>query len=95
MEGTPCFKIKLTKNNGEIENWFFSSDNFALIKKIARSKNQEMDNAMLTTFYSDYRDVKGIKISFKSVAKSGEQTILTITLNKVEINVLLPDTEFE
>jgi len=91
-----CFKVKFIRSNSETETYFFDSNNFGLIKKIAVSKNAEMQNAMLNTFYSDYHEVNGLKIPYKSISKTDDgQTILTITLNKIEINIPLPDTEFQ
>jgi len=59
-------------------------------------ENAEMQNAMLNTFYSDYHEVNGLKIPYKSISKTDDgQTILTITLNKMEINITLPDIEFQ
>jgi hypothetical protein len=91
-----CFKVKFIRSNGETENYFFDSTNFELIKKRAVSKNAEMQNAMLNTLYSDYNEVNGVKIPYKSISKTDDgQMILTITIKKVEINVPVADTEFE
>ena len=96
VEGITCFKIKFIRSNGETETYFFDSNNFELVKKIAVSKNAEMQNAMLNTFYSDYQEVNGIKIPYRSISKTDDgQTILTIKIKKVEINIPIPDTEFE
>ena len=55
-----------------------------------------MQNAMLNTFYSDYNEVSGVKIPYKSVSKTDDgQTILTITVKKAEINVPVDDKEFQ
>lgn len=91
-----CFKLKLLKSNGETETYFFNKNNFEMVKKRAVSKNAEMENAMLNTFYSDYHEVNGIKVPFEALSKTDDgQTILTITIKKIEVNVPVPDTEFE
>ncbi|MEP6596499.1 MAG: hypothetical protein ABJA71_11165 [Ginsengibacter sp.] len=91
-----CFKVKFIRSNGEIETYFFDSTNFELVKKRAVSKNAEMKNAMLNTFYSDYNEVNGVKIPYKSISKTDDgQTILIITVKKMEINIPVPDTEFQ
>jgi len=66
-----------------------------LAEKDAVSKNPELDSSIVNIFYSDYRTVEGLMVPFKSVAKVGEQTILTITVDKVDINVNIEDSEFE
>jgi len=92
---TMCFKIKFIRSNGETETYLFDTTNFALVKKRAVSKNAEMQNAMLNTFYSDYNEVNGIKIPYKSISKTDDgQMILTISIKKIEVNVPVAETEF-
>jgi hypothetical protein len=95
VEGTPCFKVKLITNNADTATYFFGTDSSELIKKQAVSKNPELDNSTLNIFYSDYRTVDGIKIPFKSISKVNDQIILTITIEKVEMNKAIPDSEFK
>ena len=94
VQGTLCFKVKFARKTGETETYFFNTNNFELVKKTALSKNEEMKNVMLDTYYSDYRVINGLSFAFKSVSKSGDQTILTITTEKIELNVAIPDAEF-
>ncbi len=94
VKARPCFKVKFIRSTGETETYFFSNDNFELIKKAAVSKNAEMQNVLLDTYYSDYHQIHGIKIPYKSTSKSGEQTILTITITKAEINTPIAESEF-
>jgi hypothetical protein len=95
VDGKICFKMKFIRNNADTETYFFNTDNFALVKKQALSKNAELNNSMLDTFYSDYQTVQGLKIPFKSVSKIKEQTILTITIEKVELNVPVQGNVFK
>ena len=62
--------------------------------KIAASKNAELQGSLLTTLYSDYRDVDGIKIPFKAVSSFNDQLILEITIDKAEVNAAIDDKEF-
>ena len=95
IDGKICFKMKFIRNSADTETYFFNTDNFELVKKQALSKNAELNNSMLETFYSDYRTVQGLKIPFKSVSKIKEQTILTITIEKVELNVPILSNVFK
>jgi hypothetical protein len=94
-DGKLCFKVKLLKNDGDTETYYFNSANYELIEKQAISKNAELDSSLVNIFYSDYRTVEGVKVPFKSVAKVDDQTILVIIINKVELNKNIPDSEFE
>jgi len=95
VEGTRCFKIKLIRNNVDTETYHFNEATYELAEKQAVSKNPELDSSIVNIFYSDYRAVEGIKIPFKSVSKVGDQTILTIMVQKADINVNIGNSEFE
>lgn len=95
VDAVPCYKIKFTRSTGEEETYFFSTNNYALIKKQAVSKNQEMENSLLDTYYSDYRQINGVKIPYKLTSKTGEQTILTITVSDARLNAAISASEFK
>ena len=86
MSNQLCFKVKFIRNNGDTEHYFFSTKNFELVKKQMISKNEELNGSMIDIFYSDYREINGINIPYKAVSKAGDQTILTITIDKVILN---------
>ena len=90
-----CYKIRLTRQSGETETYFFNSQDYALVEKIAVSKNAEMKNGLLNTFYTDYHNIQGVRIPFVSTSKSDGQTILTITVKKIDLNVPVADTEYK
>jgi hypothetical protein len=93
--GFSCFKVILTRKNGEAETYYFKETDYSLIKKIAISKNAELDNAMLETYYSDYHTVHGLHIPFTAISRVKDQTILTITIKKAQVNVPLKATFFK
>lgn len=95
VAGTECVAVKLAGQNGETGTYFFDSNTFALLKKTAASKNAELEQAMLDTYYSDYRKVKGLMLPFKTVSKTNGQTILTITIKTVALNRPVADTIFK
>jgi len=95
IQGNVCFKIKFIQKNGETETYYFKDQTFELVMKNAASKNVELQGTLLNIFYSDYRDVDGIKIPFKTISESNGQVILTITINKVVVNTPIPDKEFQ
>lgn len=95
IDGKVCFKIKFIRNKADTETYFFNTTSFELVKKEALSKNAELDNSMLDTFYSDYQTVQGLKLPFKSISKIKEQIILTITIEKVELNTPIRSSVFK
>ena len=95
IDGKTCFKVRFRRNNADTETYYFDKLSYELTKKEALAKNTELDNSLLETFYSDYEDVKGLKIPFKSVSKVKGQTILTIIVKKVEVDVPVSDDIFK
>jgi hypothetical protein len=95
IQAAECFKIKFISRDHEEETYFFNILNYELIMKSAVSKNAEMEHAIINTFYSDYRSVKGVKIPFKMVSKVKEQTVLFVAIDKIDLNVPIADSAFE
>jgi outer membrane lipoprotein-sorting protein len=95
VDGKNCVVLKLVRRNGDAESYYFDESTFALVLKIAPSKNAELQGTQLTTSYSDYRDVNGIKIPFNALSKSNDQLILEVTIEKAEINATIDDSEFQ
>lgn len=90
-----CYNVKLISGNNDTSTYFFSTNDFSLVKKQAVSKNEELDKSMLDTYYSDYTTIEGIKFPFKMISKVGDQTILTITVKKMQLNVAIQDSIFK
>ncbi len=95
VNGAACFKIKFITAGADTSTWFFSKTDYALVKKQAVSKNAELDKSLLDIFYTDYKIVNGIKIPFVQTHKASGQTILTISIEKGEVNVPIADKEFK
>ncbi len=93
--GELCYKVKFITIEADSSIWFFSVQNFALLKKQAVSKNAELDGSLLDTYYSDYRKVHGITMPYKLISKVNDQTILTIEIKKIELNTFIPDSIFK
>lgn len=95
VKGKSCFKIKITYKNGETDTCYFEENTGELFLKRAAAKNPELGGARLIISYSDYAEVNGIKVPFKTIFKTDDQTILTIVTKKIEINKAVSDTEFQ
>jgi len=89
-----CYQVKLIRST-DTAIYFFNVNDFSLVKKQAISKNAELDRSLLDTYYSDYQMVEGIKQPFKMISKIGDQTILTITVQKIQLNTAIDDSIFK
>lgn len=102
VEGTDCFKIKLSKKpftigGVEEENattYYFDKENYVPIltkslipKGPAKGKYQE-------TLLSDYQEVDGVVMPFSIAQKFDGQVAASIEIEKIEINVPIEDSIF-
>jgi len=95
IDGVYCYKIKFVRKSGEAETYYFDAATAAIVLKVAPSKNAEMQGAILNTLFSDYRDIGGVKIPFRSVSRLGDQNILTVTVEKTLLNQPIDEKEFK
>ena len=89
-----CHRITLFEN-GTVDTLFFDTKSYELVLKKTYSKNAELNKAPMNISYSDYRDIGGVKIPFKTVCESGEQVILIITIDKAMLDVPIEEKEFQ
>jgi outer membrane lipoprotein-sorting protein len=95
VKGKACFKIKFTRKNGTLETYYFDTTSSELLRKDAISKNEEMQGAAMTTIYSDYKTVDGLRFPFTAISTSNGQPILTVTINQITINPAIKDDVFK
>ena len=94
IEGSECFKIKLTKmptlvDGEEIENilyYYFDTENFVPILVETEIKSGPAKGNIAQTFFSDYQEVDGLYFSFSFTQGLKGQPGQTITIKSVEIN---------
>lgn len=95
LENKIYYKVSLLKKNGQIENYYFDGVTHALYLKTAIAKNAELQGALLHIYFSEYKNVEGLNISFQQVSKVGDQTILTVMVKEVILNSDIRDDEFK
>jgi hypothetical protein len=94
VEGTDCYKIKLTLKNGDVRYYYLDAESYMVIKletqTIIRGSLQERE-----TYYGDYEKVDGIYYPFASESGQKDQPDrVQVTLDKIEVNVPLDDSRF-
>lgn len=81
VEGTECFKLKVTKKGGSVSTLFFDPKNFYIIqaKTIQKANGQEME---VTTSFSNYETLpEGIVVAKSMTLPFGEMNISKVTVN--------------
>jgi len=94
VEGTDCYKIKLSLKNGDVRLYFLDTDSF-LELKIETQSNIRGTVQYSETYFGDYEEVKGLyfPFAFESGAK-GDTNRVKYSVEKVEINVPIEDSVF-
>lgn len=90
VDGTECFKYKLTDKDGAETTFFIDSENYYVIKQIDKKtvNGKEMEN---TTTFSDYKKLpEGITFPMTITGPWGASQI-----TKIEINPAIDETVFK
>jgi outer membrane lipoprotein-sorting protein len=86
VDGKPVNLLKLTNRNGDVRTYSFDATNNLPVKWQGKRRvdNQELD---VVTFFSDYRDVDGLKFAFEVDSDTpGTALMQKITIVKIELN---------
>lgn len=94
VEGTDCYKIKLTLKNDDIRTIYLDTDSLMEIKQesqtMIRGAMQEGE-----TYFGDYEKVDGIYEPFAiEQGRKGDPDRTKLTVEKVEFNVPVDDAVF-
>jgi zinc protease len=87
IEGSDAYAIE----NGDTTTYFDVKSGL----KVAESKTQEQGGKKMTTstYYKDYRDVKGVKFPFNIVMNAGIE--LDVKLTEIKLNEGVTDADFK
>jgi hypothetical protein len=94
MEGTDCFKVKLSMKNGDVRYYYLDADSYLELKlEIQTTIRGALQESEL--YYGDYEEVNGIYYPFAvEQAQKGSASRAQITVEKIEQNVPMEDAHF-
>jgi len=94
MEGTPCYVVKLATGTGDTFTYYIDSDSWIMLR--TNSKILIMGNENESdTYLSNYTMTDGIAVPGKIETKMKGQVVMTMLVEKVEMNTDLDDALFE
>jgi hypothetical protein len=94
VEGTDCYKIKLTLSSSDIRYYYIDADSFLELKVETERRIRGSVQAN-ETLYGDYEKVNGIYFPFAfESGQKGSPDRVKFTVDKVELNVPLSDSRF-
>ena len=94
FDDKPVYRLKLTNKNGDVRFYFFDAASFVLVKweGIRRIENKEFP---WESFFSDYREVHGLKYPFQiDQGSPGTEIKQNLVTEKIEIDPPIDDSRF-
>jgi len=93
MEGTPVFKLKLTKTDGKEIFFYLDVESGIELKSTLTLKIGETE-AMTEIIYGDYKPVDGVMMPFYVENRMNGKAQMQMTMEAVEINPAIDDAMF-
>jgi outer membrane lipoprotein-sorting protein len=94
LEGTPAYKLKLTKKNGEVSTIYLDGEYFLELREESKRTAQGREVETVSTF-GDYKPVDGLVFAHSfNVQVKGAPAAQVMTIDKVEVNPAVADDRF-
>jgi CubicO group peptidase (beta-lactamase class C family) len=89
-----CFVVELTPEKGTKVTNYYSTKSFLLLKKSGTTVSSQGPSENYSFIYSDYREVDGVKIPFKTLNSTNSMGDIISTVKSVKHNVKIDDKLF-
>lgn len=93
VEGTEAYKLKLTLKSGDVRYLYLDPDSGLDIKMTTMIKREGVERSF-DTYLGDYKTVEGLVFPMAVELKMAGQPGPSYTIEKVEMNLDLPDSLF-
>jgi len=96
VQGTPAYKLKVTNKNDEVSYIYLDKEYYVEIQRVDERtvRGQDVES---TASIGDFKEVDGVMIPFSTeitTSMTPEGQSQTMSFEKVELNVDIPDSEF-
>ena len=94
VDGTPAYKLKVTKANGDVVNLYLDQEYFIEFK--ADTKREVQGNEIeVSTVFGDYKEVGGLLFAHSmEMSFAGTPDGQVITIDTIELDIELDDDRF-
>jgi outer membrane lipoprotein-sorting protein len=94
VDDKDVWRVKLTTKNGDVRYYLFDATSFLLLKWEGK-RRAEGREIPVESYFRDYRDVSGLKFAFEiNSGNSASDLTQKIEIDNIELNPVLPDSEF-
>jgi len=94
VDGSPAYKLKITKKSGSIENVYLDAKTFLPVKSAGTRKQQDHEIAY-ESFPGNFKPVNGVMMPFSLNQKMNGRSMLDLTVEKVDVNTPMDDAIFQ
>jgi hypothetical protein len=94
MEGTPAYKLKLEKPDGDVFTYFLDAEDYVILKVDAKVMVQGTP-IETSSYYSNYKPVEGMIMPHSIETRMGGQVQMSLLIDGYEINPEIADSLFE
>jgi len=94
VDGTPAFKLKVTKANGDVDTLFLDEEYFVEFK-MESTREVQGNEVTVATVLGDYKEVDGLLFAHSmEMSFGGGDAQQVITIEKIELGVEFADDHF-
>jgi outer membrane lipoprotein-sorting protein len=94
LEGKPAYRVKLTNKSGNVRFYLFDATSYLPVKW-EETRTVEGKDVPWESFFSDYREVNGVKYAFQIDSDSpGTDLKQSVMAEKIEINPPIEEEHF-
>lgn len=86
IDGTETYEVKLTTKDGTEKFYYFETENFVPIMQKQTMQSGQAKGMTMETYMSDYQEVDGLMIAHSMEQKMGDQSVMQMTAEKIELN---------
>lgn len=94
IEGTTCYKIALTKNDGTEMTYFIDQETFAPVMYRIAIDEGPMKGQAIESYMSDFQEVEGVMMPHSIEQRMAGQSMFKMTVELMEANVDVSDDLF-
>jgi outer membrane lipoprotein-sorting protein len=94
MEGTPIYKLKLEKEDGDLYYYYLDAENFVILKVDAQVMVQGTA-VESSSYYTNFKPVEGMIMPFSIETRINDQVTMNIMLEEILVNEEVDDNIFE
>jgi outer membrane lipoprotein-sorting protein len=94
LEGTPVYKVKMTKKSGDEITYYIDKDSYLLVAERTKAKTGEAAGVEVDEFFSDYKQVGDVIMPHFIEQKANGQSIMKTTINEIKLNLEIDNKVF-